>query len=414
IAGVSELGFAELWGQMAAIYNRIEAGEFADLVEAGVELAALNFLSGGVTTTNSMDMRPSVGAEVFGDAGLRAFVGAPISDLFWDISVDQQFARTRTFIEEYHRSFDDRIRATICPHDDWSCTRDLWKRTARLAAEYPDLLVHTHLLELEASNTMARANGADDSLALLEDVSLLDDRLLAAHFRVASDRDIRRMADCDAAVAHCPSVFCYWNPEPSAEWTPVPDLRDAGVDVGLGVDDHYWHDSYNLFGEARQARLAANLEWGAGQFTSRELVRMLTIEGAQALNIDDEIGSLEVGKRADLIVLEMDTPKFAPVNNIFAHVANQATPADVETVIVDGEVLMRDGTVEAMDPATVVDRVEGAMERFEANTGWAFDIDGTDTPMALTALRDAPKRGPTRMFARLLVQSANDRLRPET
>ncbi|MFC7132343.1 MULTISPECIES: amidohydrolase family protein [Salinibaculum] len=296
-------------------------------------------------------------------------------------------------------------------NDDWSCTRKLWERTAEFAAEYPDLLVHTHLLELEMSNTIARSNGAADSLDLLEDVGILDDRLLAAHFRMADEQDIQRTANADVGVAHCASIFSYWNPDPEAQWTPVPDLLDAGVDVGLGIDDHYWHDSYDLLGEARQARLAANLEWGHGQFTSRELVRMLTIDGARALNIGDEIGSLEAGKRADLLVLDISSPKFAPVNNVFAHVANQATRADVETVIVDGQVLLRDGDLQTMDADAVLDRVEAAMERLEADTEWSFNLDGTETPSTWSVVRDAPKRGPTRMAARYALQSFKDKLR---
>lgn len=266
IGGVSELGFGELWGYLSAVYSRVGEGDFEYLIEAGYELAALNFLNGGVTTINSMDMRPSHGAEAFGEAGLRAFFGPPLSDLFWDIPVDKQFMLSRKFIHDYHRTYDGRIRATICPHDDWSCTRELWDRIADFAAEYPDVLVHTHLLELEASNTMARANGAEDSLDLLDDVGLLEDRLIAAHFRMANDKDVRRTSTANASIAHCPSVFCYWNPDSDAQWSPVPELRAAGVDVGLGIDDHFWHDSYNMFGEARQARLAANLEQGTGQF----------------------------------------------------------------------------------------------------------------------------------------------------
>jgi len=265
-----------MMGGMTAIYGHIAEGEYEYLTEAGYELAALNFLAGGVTTSNSMDVRPSAGAETFGEAGLRGFFGVALSDLFWDVPVDEQFARARDFIDEYHDSYDGRIQATICPHDDWSCTRELWERTADLVADYPDLHVHTHLLELEASNTMARSNRANDSLDLLDDVGLLNDQLVAAHFCLADEEDIQRTADAEASVAHCPSIFSYWNTDGDVQWTPVPELREAGVDVGLGIDDHYWHDSYNMFGEARQARLAANLKRSAGQYHSMELLRMLT------------------------------------------------------------------------------------------------------------------------------------------
>lgn len=408
IGAFSDLNLLEMMGSMTALFGRISEGEFEYLVDAGYELAALNFLLGGVTTVNSMDLRPSVGAEAFGEARLRGFFGPAITDLFLDVPVDEQFAQARAFIDDYHDTYDGRIQATICPHDDWSCTRELWERTARLADEYPNLLVHTHLLELDESNTMARANGSEDSLALLNEVGLLNDRLVAAHFRVADEEDIQRTAAADASVAHCPSVFCYWNPDAEMQWTPVPELRDAGVDVGLGIDDHYWHDSYSLFGEARQARLAANIKRTAGQYSSMELVRMLTIEGARALGADDEIGSLEPGKRADLILIDVDKPKFTPLTNVPAHLVNNAAPADVETVLVDGEIVMRNRSPETMDVDAVQEHTEQAVKHFEAETGWEFDVGGSEPPSTIETVRDLPKRGPVRLLSRLALQSARD------
>jgi cytosine/adenosine deaminase-related metal-dependent hydrolase len=409
LGAFSDLDLMEMMSGMTAIFGHIAAGEYDYLTEAGYELAALNFLAGGVTTVNSMDVRPSGGAETFGEAGLRGFFGMALSDLFWDVPADEQFARAREFIDEYHDTYDGRIRATITPHDDWSCTRKLWERTADLAAEHPDLLVHTHLLELEASNTMARSNGAQDSLDLLDDVDLLDDRLVAAHFRLADDEDIQRTADANASVAHCPSIFSYWNTDGDVQWTPVPELRAAGVDVGLGIDDHYWHDSYSMFGEARQARLAANLKRSTGQYSSMELVRMLTIEGAAALGVADEIGSLEPGKRADVILLDVDKPKFTPLTNIPAQVANNAAPADVETVIVDGDVLMDAGNVQTMDLDAVRGRVEAAVDRFESETDWELGLGGSEPPSTLDVARDLPKRGPAQLLGRLAFQSARDK-----
>lgn len=409
IGAFSDLSLLELMGGMTAIYGHIADGEYDYLTEAGYELAALNFLSGGVTTVNSMDVRPSAGAESFGDAGLRGFFGIALSDLFWDVPTDEQFDRARAFIDEYHDTYDGRIRATICPHDDWSCTRKLWERTANLTTEYPDLLVHTHLLELEESNTMARSNGAADSLDLLDDVGLLDEQLVAAHFRLADEADIQRTAEADASVAHCPSIFAYWNPDGDVQWTPVPELRSAGVDVGLGIDDHYWHDSYSMFGESRQARLAANLKRSAGQYGSMELVRMLTIEGARALGIGDEIGSLEPGKRADVILLDVEKPKFTPLTNIPAHIVNNAAPADVETVIVDGEVVMQDSVVKTMDADGVRETVETAVERFDGETDWDLGIGGSTPPSELEIARDLPKHGPAQLLGRLAFQSVKDK-----
>jgi cytosine/adenosine deaminase-related metal-dependent hydrolase len=405
----SELSVGELFAEMTAFCEQLGRGKYEYLVEAGCDLAALNFIRGGITTTNAMEALPSRGADAFGEAGLRGFFGPWISDLFWDIPEDEQFERARSFIEDYHDTYDGRIQATVCPHDDWSCSRDVWERTAELAADYPDLPVHTHLLELDASNTMARANDADDSLALLDEVGLLDDRLVAAHFRVTDEDDIERMAANDASVAHCPSIFCYWEANGETEWTPVPTLREAGTTVGLGLDDHYWHDSSDLLGEARQARLAANLSFGTNQFHSMELVRMLTIEGARALGVGDELGSIEPGKRADLIMLDLSDPKFAPKTNIPALVANTATTGDVESTIVDGELLMHDNEVRSMNADAVCERVEAAVERFGDELGWEMDVGGSKPPSNLQTARDLPKRGPAHLVARLGLQHIKDR-----
>ena len=406
----SEMSLSEMFAEMTALCEQLGRGQYDHLVKAGCDLAALNFIRSGITTTNSMDALPSRGAEAFGEAGLRGFFGPWISDLFWDIPEDEQFERARSFIEDYHDTYDGRIQATVCPHDDWSCSRDVWERTADLAAEYPSLPVHTHLLELDASNTMARANDACDSLALLEEVGLLNERLVAAHFRVADEDDIKRMAANDASVVHCPSIFCYWEPDGETEWTPVPSLREAGTTVGLGLDDHYWHDSSDLLGEARQARLAANLSFGTNQFHSMELVRMLTIEGARALGVGDELGSIEPGKRADLIVLDLSDPKFAPKTNVPALVANTATAGDIESTIVDGELLMHDNEVRSMDPDAVCDRVEAAVKRFGDELGWNMGIGESDPPSHIRTACDLPKRGPAHLVARLGLQHLKERL----
>jgi 5-methylthioadenosine/S-adenosylhomocysteine deaminase len=139
-----------------------------------------------------------------------------------------------------------------------------------------------------------------------------------------------------------------------------------------------------------------------------ELVRMLTVEGARALGIGDEIGSLEAGKRADLILLDIEKPKFTPLTNIPAHIVNNAAPADVETVIVDGDVVMRDRNPVTMNVDEVRRQAEQAVDRFADETGWEMDIGGAEPPGTLDTVRDLPKRGPTRLLSRLALQSVRD------
>lgn len=190
----------------------------------------------------------------------------------------------------------------------------------------------------------------------------------------------------------------------------MPALREADTTVGLGLDDHYWHDSSDLLEEARQTRLAANLSFGTNQFQSMELVRMLTIDGAKALGVDDELGSIEPGKRADIIVLDLSDPKFAPKTNIPALVANTATAGDIESTIVDGEVLMHDNEVRSMNTDAVCERAETAVERFVDDIGWEMGLEGSEPPNYLRTARDLPKRGPAHLLASLGLQHIREQL----
>ncbi|MDB2264111.1 amidohydrolase family protein [Halorubrum ezzemoulense] len=133
-------------------------------------------------------------------------------------------------------------------------------------------------------------------------------------------------------------------------------------------------------------------------------------EGAEALGVGDEIGSLEPGKRADVILLDVEKPKFTPLTNIPAQVTNNAAPADVETVIVDGDVLMKAGDVKTMETDAVRDRVEAAVDRFESGTEWELGIGESEPPSTMNVARDLPKRGPSQLLGRLAFQSLRDRL----
>jgi 5-methylthioadenosine/S-adenosylhomocysteine deaminase len=137
---------------------------------------------------------------------------------------------------------------------------------------------------------------------------------------------------------------------------------------------------------------------------------MLTIEGARALGIEDEIGSIEPGKRADLIVLDVSDPKFAPKTNVPALVANTATAGDIESTIVDGELLMHDNEIQSMNTEDVCEGAETAVKRFSDELGWKMNIGGSDPPSHIRTARDLPKRGPAHLVARLGLQHIKDRL----
>jgi cytosine/adenosine deaminase-related metal-dependent hydrolase len=375
----SELGGEELLKEALSLYHTAEATLGESFFEAAWDLACLRQLTHGVTTVNAMDFTPSLGAEAIGNAGLRAVIGPELADFLSSDPPEAQLAEAREFIETYHGAYDGRVRASIAPGGEAGCSRGLWEGVAELRKEYPDLRLHTHLYDSPEADTMAAGSGADDPLDLLDQLDLLDDRTLLTHFLHADRSDARRVADAGAHVLHCPTVYSYFQAGERA-WFPLPALQEFGVNVAIGLDDPFWFDSWDLLQEAKHARLLSNFEYGAQQWSSYDLFRMLTVDAATALGMDDQIGSLEPGKRADLLIVDVDTPRHQPFSNLPSVLTNTVTAGDIETVVVDGEVLMEENEVLSMD----VDRVRAAAtrerDRLQTGAGWDASLAGSSPP----------------------------------
>ncbi|NIC00969.1 amidohydrolase family protein [Halobacterium sp. R2-5] len=386
----SDLGGAELLKEALALYHTAESTLGKSFFEAAWGFACLRQLSHGVTTVNAMDFTPAIGAEAIGQAGLRGVIGPEIADFLKPKSGQEQLRDARRFIERYHGAFDGRVLASIAPGGEVGCSRDVWRGVAELRDDYPELRLHTHLYDSPAAETMAAGSGADDPITLLEQFGLLDDRTLLTHLLHADRRDARRIAEAGAHVVHCPTVYSYFQAGEQA-WFPLPALREHGANVVLGLDDPFWFDCWDLFQEAKHARLLANFEYRAQQWSSYDLLKMLTIDAARALGLDDQIGSLKPGKRADLLLIDIDSPRHQPISNLPAALTNTVTAGDVETVVVDGELLVDGGTVKAMDVEAVQTTAEHERERLQQNAGWETSISGSRPPETSILRRVSPR-----------------------
>lgn len=386
----SELQGGELLKEAIALYHNAESALDESFFRTAWRLATLRQLTHGVTTVNAMDFTPELGAEILADAGVRGVVGPELADLIKSDGPEEQLEDARAFIEEYHGASDDRIQASIAPGGEAGCSTDLWEGVAALRSEYPDLRLHTHMYDSPAADTMAAGSGAADPLTLLDDHGLLDDRTLLAHLLHADPEDARRIAESGAHVLHCPTIYSYFRAGEQA-WFPLPALQDHGVNIAIGLDDPFWFDSWDLLQEAKHARLLANYEYGAQQWRSYDLLKTLTINGARALGLDHEIGSIEVGKRADIVVLDPEQARHRPFSNVPSVVMNTMTASNVETVIVDGTVLMKEGTVRSMDVDSIVADAEDAREKLQETTGWSTSAAGSSPPDASIARRIAAR-----------------------
>ena len=230
-----------------------------------------------------------------------------------------------------------------------SCSRALLESVADLAREH-DALVHTHASESQGEIAIVRQmTGGLGNLEYFAQIRLASPHLCAAHCVWADDRDQQLLADHDVKVLHCPGS----NLKLGSGIAPVPAMRARGITVSLGADGAACNNRLDMFDEMRLAALLQAMRQKPGALPARDVLVMATRAGARTLGLDAEIGSLETGKRADLIVVDRDRPHLAPGPDPYSTLVYAARGSDVRTTVVDGDVLVNDFTPLHMDRAEV-------------------------------------------------------------
>jgi len=243
----------------------------------------------------------------------------------------------RLICERHDPSFGAMVRIALAPCSPFSVTRELMRETAELAREY-GVLLHTHLAETVDEERFCSERFGMRPVDYLEDVRWLADDVWLAHLVHLTPDDIRRLAAARVKMAHCPSS----NMILGSGIAPVPEMLRQGIAVGLGVDGSASNDASNMIREARQAMLLARVRSGADAMTARQALVLATIGGARVLHRDEELGSLELGKCADLALFDLSALEFAgAADPVAALVHCGAQYADL--VMVNGEIRVRGG-----------------------------------------------------------------------
>jgi cytosine/adenosine deaminase-related metal-dependent hydrolase len=210
-------------------------------------------------------------------------------------------------------------------------------------------LVHTHAAEQREEVALVRAALGVSNVEYFEEVRLLSPRLNVAHCVWVEPHEQDALAGADAKVTHCPGS----NLKLGSGIAPVPEMLGKGVCVSLGSDGAACNNHLDLFGEMRLAASVQAMRVGPGTLPARNALWMATRNGARAIGLETEIGSIEPGKRADLVLIERDRPHLAPDHDPYSTLVYAATPADVRLTMVDGEILVRDGVAAHLDPGEV-------------------------------------------------------------
>jgi len=369
-------GFADDLPLMDWLRKRVwllEAAHTPATLRAATRLATTELLMSGTTSVLTMETvhDTDVVFEAAGESGIRATIGKCMMDAPADGTPDRMREKAQSSIDEsrrLHKQWDGkaggRLRAAFAPRFAVSCTRELLEAVADLSAE-TKTLVHTHASENREEIAIVRALSGMSNVEYLADVRLASPRLCAAHCVWVGDREQALLAERDVKVMHCPSS----NLKLGSGLAPIAELRQRGVTVSLGADGAACNNRLDMFEEMRLAALLQATRHEPGALTARDALTMATREGAKTLGRERELGSIEVGKRADLIVVARDRLHQMPDRDPYSTLVYAARGSDVRTTIVDGEVLVDEFAPTRVDPGAIAADARAAAETLAERAG---------------------------------------------
>jgi 5-methylthioadenosine/S-adenosylhomocysteine deaminase len=321
-----------------------------EFVRAGTRLAALEMIESGTTTYADMYYFEEEVARATRAAGLRGVLGETI--IRFPVPDAKTPAESLARVERFAREFagDELITAAVAPHSMYTLDGDTLK-ACRALADRLQIPVIIHLAETKGEIKTSDEKYHATPTAYLESLGFWGPRTLAAHAVHVTPVDIAILAARHVGVSHNPES----NMKLASGIAPVEAMRKAGVAVGLGTDGAASNNDLDMFEAMRQAAFLHKLVAGDPRAIPAPVaLEMATIEGARAMGMEHEIGSLEAGKRADLLVVSMASARQTPMYDPVSHIVYVTHGDDVQTTIVNGKVLMRDRKVLTLDRRQVL------------------------------------------------------------
>ncbi len=322
-----------------------------EFVLAGTRLAVLEMLKSGTVCFNDMYFHPEVTARAAAEAGMRAVAGMILVDFPTGYADSpEEYLRKGLALHDRYRDH-ALIRTAFAPHSPYAVSDAPLQRLRTLADEL-EVPVHIHLHETRDEIVQSLRDHGERPLARLERLGLLGPNLIAVHMTQHEPGEIEKLGRAGASVAHCPES----NLKLASGFCPVSALLDAGVNVALGTDGAASNNDLDLLGEMQTAALLAKgVAGSASALPASQALRMATINGARALGLDGETGSLEPGKSADMVAIDLRDPDTQPVYNPVSQLVYAAGRDQVRHVWVAGRQLIRDGQPLTLDPASILD-----------------------------------------------------------
>lgn len=322
-----------------------------DIMRAAALMNQLEMIRAGITCFLDIYRHPAACAEVAELSGLRAVFAPQI--IVEPQGVGETLEEAEAFVAAW-KGRNPRIYPAFGPHAPYSCPAAVYRQAADLAAAY-DVPLHTHLAETRWEVETISSRHGFTPAEYLDHISVLGPRLSVAHGVHLSKQEIALLAERKVPVVYNPTS----NMKLASGVAPIVALHAAGVTVALGTDSNLSNNNLDMFEEMRLGAILQKLHHAdAAALRCDEMLAMATIEGARALGLDAQIGSLEPGKQADVILVDMDQPHLWPhvsgeYENTVEQIVYSANAADVSHTIVAGKILMEEREVRTLDPAEV-------------------------------------------------------------
>lgn len=315
----------------------------AEMIESGVTSVADHyfFMDHAAKAVEQAGTRALLGWAMFGSNGLH------------------QIEETADFIQRWHGAADGRITGILAPHSPYLCDDDFLRATVR-KAETLGVGIHTHVAETWQQTESSLAKRGQTPLHVLEATGVLNVPTILAHVIGATDDDIELLSHHPAGVAHAPKTYL----KLAMSYAPVLEFNAAGVPVGLATDGAVSNNTLDIFESLRLMALTQKQRAETPEvMTIAHALHIATRGSAQVYGLPDDLGDLAPGKLADIILIEMSGMHHQPVHNIGANLVYNTRASDVQTVICNGQVLMRDRQLLTLDKAEIVAQVSKSMER---------------------------------------------------
>jgi len=323
-------------------------------------LGLVEMIRSGTTAFADMYFFMEDVARAVEKAGVRALLAhgviAPTPD-----RVEPELNKAEGFVREWEGKAEGRVRTALSPHAPYTCGPEVWKRAVALARELK-VPIHTHLAETADEVEQVRRERGRSPAEWLESLGVFAVPVIAAHCVHVTDKDMEILAAHNATAVHCPTS----NLRLACGIAPVAEMLRQGVNVALGTDGPGSSGRLNMIEEMRLAAVLGKQKAGDPQaISAQEALAMATWRGGVAVGLGKELGTIEPGKRADAVLLDLTKPHLQPGYSARADLVYSAQGADVATVVVDGQPLLLEGQLQTVDETEVIERCRQLARKFQ-------------------------------------------------